>query len=164
LGELENTLVILIWGDNGARMEGTLTGSFNKWTMINGLPLTDEQLQLVLKWDGLEAWGTELMAPHYSAAWAWAGDCPFQWGKQVASHLGGTRNPMVVCWPQRITEQGGLRSQFTHVSDVGPTILEAAGVPQPACAGRGRPWLAAALADRRLRAAREIVAPCWAGL
>jgi arylsulfatase len=74
--------------------------------------------------------GTEMMAPHYSAAWG--GDCPFQWGKQVASHLGGTRNPMVVHRPQHITGQGGLRSQFTDVTDVGPTILEAAGVPQPA--------------------------------
>ncbi len=130
MGDLENTLVIFIWGDNGASLEGTLTGTFNEWTMINGLPLTDEQqLQLVLKWGGLEAWGTEMMAPHYSAAWAWAGDCPFQWGKQVASHLGGTRNPMVVHWPQRITDRGELRSQFTHVTDVGPTILEAAGVP-----------------------------------
>jgi arylsulfatase len=100
--------------------------------MINGLPLTDEQqLQLVLKWGGLEAWGTDMMAPHYSAAWAWAGDCPFHWGKQVASHLGGTRNPMVVHWPQGTGEQGGLRSQFTHVTDIGPTILAAAGIPQP---------------------------------
>jgi arylsulfatase A-like enzyme len=132
MGELENTLVIYIWGDNGASMEGTPTGSFNEMTMMNGIPLTDEQqLQLVLKWGGLEAWGTEVMAPHYAAAWAWAGNCPFQWGKQVASHLGGTRNPMVVHWPTRIQEQGGLRSQFTHVTDVGPTILEAAGVPQP---------------------------------
>jgi arylsulfatase A-like enzyme len=133
MGELENTLVIFIWGDNGASMEGTLTGSFNEWTMINGLPLTGEQqLQLVLKWGGLEAWGTEMMAPHYSAAWAWAGNCPFQWGKQVASHLGGTRDPVVVHWPNGIREQGGVRSQFTHITDVGPTILEAAGVPQPA--------------------------------
>jgi arylsulfatase A-like enzyme len=132
MGELENTLVIYIWGDNGASMEGTLSGTFNEWTTLNGIPLTDEQqLQLVLKWGGLEAWGTELMAPHYSAAWAWAGDAPFQWGKQVASHLGGTRDPMVVHWPTRIKEQGGLRSQFTHVIDIGPTILEAAGVPQP---------------------------------
>jgi arylsulfatase len=132
MGELENTLVIYIWGDNGASMEGTLTGTFNEWTTMNGIPLTDEQqLQLVLKWGGLDAWGTELMAPHYSAAWAWAGDCPFHWGKQVASHLGGTRNPMVVHWPKQIREQGGLRSQFTHVTDIGPTILEAAGVPQP---------------------------------
>jgi arylsulfatase A-like enzyme len=132
MGELENTLVIFIWGDNGASMEGTLTGSFNEWTMINGIPLTDEQqIQLVLKWGGLEAWGTDLMAPHYSAAWAWAGNCPFQWGKQVASHLGGTRNPMVVHWPNGFSGKSGLRSQFTHVTDVGPTILEAAGIPQP---------------------------------
>ena len=60
-----------------------------------------------------------MMDPHYSAAWAWAGNTPFQWGKQVASHLGGTRNPMVVHWPERITDAGGLRSQFTHVIDIG---------------------------------------------
>jgi hypothetical protein len=88
-------------------------------------------MQLVLKWGGLDAWGSELMAPHYSAAWAWASNCPFQWGKQVASHLGGTRDPMVVRWPERITEQGGLRTQFTHVIDIGPTLLEAAGIPEP---------------------------------
>ena len=63
--------------------------------------------------------GTEMMTPHYSAAWAWAGGCPFQWGKQVASHLGGTRDPMVVHWPERIKERGGLRSQFTHITDIG---------------------------------------------
>jgi arylsulfatase len=132
MGELENTLVIYIWGDNGASMEGTMTGTFNEMTTLNGVPLTDEQqLQLVLKWDGLEAWGTEMMAPHYSSAWAWASDTPFQWGKQVASHLGGTRDPMVVHWPKRIRERGGRRSQFTHVIDVGPMILEAAGVPEP---------------------------------
>jgi arylsulfatase len=85
----------------------------------------------VLKWGGLDAWGTDMMAPHYSAAWAWAGNCPFQWGKQVASHLGGTRDPMVVHWPNGIRETGTLRTQFTHVNDIGPTILEAAGLPQP---------------------------------
>ena len=132
MGELENTLVIYIWGDNGASMEGTLTGTFNELTTLNGIPLTDEQqLQLVLKWGGLEAWGSDMMGPHYSAAWAWAGDCPFQWGKQVASHLGGARDPMVLHWPRGFGERGGLRSQFTHVIDVGPTILEAAGLPQP---------------------------------
>jgi arylsulfatase A-like enzyme len=132
MGELENTLVIYIWGDNGASMEGTLTGTFNELTTLNGVPLTDEQqLQLTLKWGGLEAWGTDMMGPHYSAAWAWAGNCPFHWGKQVASHLGGTRDPMIVHWPKRITEQGGLRPQFTHIIDVGPTILEAVGLPQP---------------------------------
>ena len=71
------------------------------------------------------------MDPHYSAAWAWAGNTPFQWGKQVGSHLGGTRNPMVVHWPARITGSGGLRSQFTHVIDVAPTILDVAGIPAP---------------------------------
>jgi len=132
MGDLDNTLVIYIWGDNGASMEGTLSGTFNELTTMNGVPLTDEQqLQLVLKWGGLEAWGTELMSPHYSAAWAWASNTPFQLGKQVASHLGGTRDPMVVHWPERIKERGGLRSQFTHINDVGPTILEAARLPQP---------------------------------
>ncbi|MFG1813498.1 arylsulfatase [Kribbella sp. NPDC049174] len=132
MGDLDNTLIIYIWGDNGASMEGTLSGTFNELTTMNGVPLTDEQqVQLVLKWGGLEAWGSELMAPHYSAAWAWASNTPFQWGKQVASHLGGTRDPMVVHWPQRIKDGGGLRSQFTHINDVGPTILEAATVPQP---------------------------------
>ena len=100
--------------------------------MQNGIVLTPEQqLALIEQYGGLEAWGTELIAPHYAAAWAWAGNCPFQWGKQVASHLGGTRQPMVVRYPRLITEPGGLRSQFTHCIDIGPTILELAGLPQP---------------------------------
>ncbi|MCZ7537736.1 MAG: arylsulfatase, partial [Acidimicrobiia bacterium] len=131
MGELDDTLVIYIWGDNGASMEGTLTGSFNELTMQNGIPLTPEQqLALVEQYGGLDVWGTELIAPHYAAAWAWAGNCPFQWGKQVASHLGGTRDAMAIRWPRRIAA-GGLRSQFTHVIDVGPTVLEVAGIPQP---------------------------------
>jgi len=132
LGELGNTLIIWIWGDNGASMEGTITGSFNECTMQNGIPLTDEmQLQLTERYGGIEAWGGELMDPHYGAAWAWAGNTPFQWGKQVGSHLGGNRNPMVICWPERVTGTGGLRSQFTHVIDVAPTILDVAGIPVP---------------------------------
>jgi arylsulfatase A-like enzyme len=132
LGELHNTLVIWIWGDNGASMEGTVTGSFNEMTMQNGIPLTDEmQVQLAERYGGIDAWGTQLMDPHYSAAWAWAGNTPFKWGKQVGSHLGGTRNPMVVHWPARITDTGALRSHFTHAIDVGPTILEIAGIPAP---------------------------------
>ena len=100
--------------------------------MQNGIPLTaEQQLALVEQYGGLDVWGTELTAPHYAAAWAWAGNCPFQWGKQMASHLGGSRNPMAVSWPARITEKGGLRPQFTHVIDVGPTILEVAGIPAP---------------------------------
>jgi arylsulfatase len=132
MGELDSTLVIWIWGDNGASMEGTLTGTFNELTTLNGIPLTPEQqMGLLFKHGGLEAWGGELLEPHYSAAWGWAGNCPFQWGKQVGSHLGGTRNPMVARWPQRIAGAGGLRSHFTHVIDVGPTILDVAGIPQP---------------------------------
>ena len=132
MGELEDTLVIWIWGDNGSSMEGNLTGSFNELTMQNGIPLTPEQqLALVQRYGGLEVWGSELIAPHFSAAWAWAGNAPFQWGKQVASHLGGTRNPAVVHWPSRVRDQGAVREQFSHVIDVGPTILEIAGIPQP---------------------------------
>ena len=132
LGEMENTLIIWIWGDNGASMEGTVTGSFNELTMQNGIPLTDEmQLQLAERYGGLDQWGGAIMDPHYGAAWAWAGNTPFKWGKQVGSHLGGTRNPMVVHWPDRVTDAGGLRSQFTHVIDVAPTILEIAGIPAP---------------------------------
>ena len=72
-----------------------------------------------------------MMAPHYSAAWAWAGNTPFKWGKQVGSHLGGTRNPLVVHWPDRVPEGGGLRKHFTHVTDIAPTILDIAGIPMP---------------------------------
>ncbi len=123
MGELENTVVIWIWGDNGASMEGTLTGTFNELTTLNGIPLTpEEQIGLIFKHGGLEAWGDEQLAPHYSAGWAWAGNAPFDWGKQVASHLGGTRNPMVVHWPGGIEDAGAVRSHYTHVTDIGPTI------------------------------------------
>ena len=133
LGELDNTLVIWIWGDNGASIEGSLTGSFNELTMQNGIPLTDEmQMQLAERYGGLEAWGGAMMDPHYSAAWAWAGNTPFQWGKQMGSHLGGTRDPMVVHWPARVAQGGGLRVPgFTHVTDLMPTILEVCGIPAP---------------------------------
>ncbi len=132
LGEIDNTLIVWIWGDNGASMEGTITGSFNELTTQNGIPLTAEmQLQLSEQYGGLDQWGAPIMDPHYSAAWAWAGASPFQWGKQVGSHLGGTRNPLVVKWPAHIKEVGGLRAQFTHVIDVAPTILEVAGIPEP---------------------------------
>ena len=132
MGELDNTIVIYIFGDNGASLEGTITGSFNELTMQNGIALTaEQQLSLIEQYGGLDAWGTDAYAPHYASAWAWAGNTPFQWGKQVASHLGGTRNGMVIAWPDRIKDAGGLRTQFTHCIDIGPTILEAAGIPQP---------------------------------
>ena len=132
MGELDNTLVLYIFGDNGASLEGTITGSFNELTMQNGIALTPEQqLSLIEQYGGLDAWGTDAFAPHYASAWAWAGNAPFQWGKQVASHLGGTRNrDGRLLAGERIKDAGGLRSQFTHCIDVGPTILEAAGIPE----------------------------------
>jgi len=130
--QLDNTLIIFIWGDNGASMEGTETGTFNEVTTISGIRLSSEQqTRLIDAHGGMDAWGGPSMQPHYSCAWAWTGNAPFQWGKQVASHLGGTRNPMVVSWPRKIKDKGGLRSQFTHVIDVAPTILEAAGIAAP---------------------------------
>ena len=132
MGELDNTVVIWIWGDNGASMEGTLTGTFNELTTLNGIPLTpEEQIGLLFKHGGLEAWGDDQLAPHYSAGWAWAGNAPFDWGKQVASHLGGTRNPLVVHWPGGIGDAGAVRSHYTHVTDVGATVLDLAGIPMP---------------------------------
>ncbi|MGD8485285.1 MAG: arylsulfatase [Chloroflexota bacterium] len=132
MGELDNTIVVYIWGDNGASMEGTFTGSFNETTFFNGVILEPaEQLEIIEKFGGVEELGGEHTAPHYAAPWAHANNTPFQWGKQMASHLGGTRDPMVISWPERIKARGELRSQFTHVIDVGPTILELVGLPEP---------------------------------
>ena len=103
MGELDNTLVIYIWGDNGACMEGTLTGSFNETTFFNGVVLdAEQQLEIIEKFGGVEELGGFHTAPHFAAAWAHANNTPFQWGKQMASHLGGTRDPMVVAWPKRL--------------------------------------------------------------
>ena len=132
MDDLDNTLVFYIWGDNGSSMEGTVTGSFNEMTFLNGLVFeAAQQLRLIEQYGGIEALGGDHTAPHYAAAWAHAGNTPFQWGKQMASHLGGTRNPMVVAWPQRITPSRDVRSQFTHCIDVASTVLEAVGLPQP---------------------------------
>jgi arylsulfatase len=132
MGLTDNTLIFYIFGDNGASMEGTETGTFNEMTTLNGVPLTaDQQLKAIKAYGGLEKWGGPDMDPHYAAAWAWAGNTPFQWGKQVASALGGIRNPMVISWPKRIKDKGGVRTQFTHCTDVAQTILEAAGLPEP---------------------------------
>jgi len=132
MGDLDNTLVIYVWGDNGASLEGTTTGSFNELTFLNGLILDPkQQTELIEKYGGIEALGGPHTAPHCAAAWAHACNTPFQWGKQVASHLGGTRNPMVVAWPWRIKPSTDTRAQFTHCIDIAPTILEAAGIPEP---------------------------------
>ena len=131
MGELDNTIVIYIWGDNGASMEGTFTGSFNETTFFNGVVLEPaEQLEIIERFGGVEALGSEHTAPHYAAPWAHANNTPFQWGKQMASHLGGTRDPMVIAWPNRIEAGGSIRSQFTHAIDIGPTILELVGLPE----------------------------------
>ncbi len=132
MGDLENTLVIYIWGDNGSSMEGTVTGSFNEMTFLNGVVLdADHQLELIEQYGGIDAIGGDHTAPHFASAWAHAGNTPFQWGKQMSSHLGGTRNPMVVSWPIKIKGRGDLRTQFTHCIDIAPTVLEAVGLPEP---------------------------------
>ncbi len=132
MGDLDDTLVVYIWGDNGASMEGTITGSFNEMTFLNGVVLDAEhQLELIEQYGGAEALGDEHTAPHFASAWAHANNTPFQWGKQTGSHLGGTRDPMVIAWPGRIPTGGAMRSQFTHVIDLAPTVLEAAGIPVP---------------------------------
>jgi len=132
LGERDNTLVIYIWGDNGASMEGTITGSFNEMTFLNGVVLDpDHQLQLIEQYGGIAELGGEHTAPHFASAWAHANNTPFQWGKQMASHLGGTRDPMVISWPARIAPDSTPRAQFTHCIDVAPTVLEVIGLPVP---------------------------------
>ncbi|WP_019180325.1 arylsulfatase [Microbacterium yannicii] len=129
LGALENTIVYYIIGDNGASAEGTLNGAFNEMANFNGMAALETPEFMVSK---MSEFGTPTSYNHYAVGWAWAMDTPFQWTKQVASHWGGTRNGTIVHWPQGIAEPGGLRSQFTHVIDVAPTILEAAGLPEPA--------------------------------
>lgn len=126
MGELENTLIIYIAGDNGASMEGGLHGTSNLMAPINGL--TESTADMLAKLDEL---GSPTTAPHYPIGWAWAGNTPFQWGKRIASHLGGTRDPMVVSWPKRIRDAGGIRNQFEDLTDIVPTILDVIGVPQP---------------------------------
>jgi len=125
-GQLDNTLIFYIVGDNGASAEGGLVGLYNEMTYFNGV---NETVQDILKhYDEL---GGPTTYPHYAAGWAVAGDTPFTWTKQVASSYGGTRNGMVIHWPKGLTAKGELRSQWHHVIDITPTILEAAGLPEP---------------------------------
>jgi arylsulfatase len=125
-GQLDNTLIFYIVGDNGASAEGGMNGLFNEYTYFNKAP---ETVQDILKhYDEL---GGPMTYNHYAAGWAVAGDSPFEWTKQVASSYGGTRNGMVIHWPKGIKAKGELRSQWHHVIDVAPTILEAAGLPEP---------------------------------
>ena len=125
---LDDTLVYVIIGDNGASAEGTLQGAFNEMTNINGLPELETPEFLSSK---LEEFGGEGSYGHYAVGWAWAMDTPYQWTKQVASHWGGTRNGTIVHWPNGIADTGGVRNQFAHVIDVAPTVLQVAGIPEP---------------------------------
>ena len=140
MGDLENTLIFYIWGDNGASMEGTVTGSFNEMTFLNGVVLDPEQqLKLIEQYGGIDAIGGEHTAPHVAAAWAHAGNTPFQWGKQMASHLGGTRNPMVVAWPDAAQARHATCARSSRTASTSrPTVLEAAGIPEPNAGRRDR--------------------------
>jgi arylsulfatase len=126
IGQLDNTLVFYILGDNGASAEGGMNGLFNEMTYFNGV---HERVEDILKhYDDL---GGPLSYGHYAAGWAVAGDTPFTWTKQVAANYGGTRNGMIVHWPGRIKAHGEVRSQWHHIIDIAPTTLEAAGLPEP---------------------------------
>ena len=125
-GELENTFVILIYGDNGTSAEGGRSGMFSEMTYFNGV---QEKVEDMLK--HLDQWGGPETYPHMAAGWAVAFDTPYQWTKQVGSDYGGTKVGMAIHWPKGIGAKGELRTQFHHVIDVAPTILEAAGLPEP---------------------------------
>ena len=126
MGQLDNTLIIYISGDNGASAEGMLSGTPNEFTTFNGVavPVKDQFL-----W--YEFWGSDKTFPHFAAPWAWAMDTPFKWMKQVPSHFGGTAQGVAMSWPGHIQDKGGIRRQFHHVIDIVPTILEATNIPAP---------------------------------
>ncbi|WP_327016447.1 arylsulfatase [Cryobacterium sp. MP_3.1] len=128
LGILDDTIIYYIIGDNGASAEGTVNGAFNEMANFNGMAALETPEFMAAK---IDEFGSPSSYNHYAVGWAWAMDTPFQWTKQVASHWGGTRNGTIVHWPTGIAEKGGLREQFTHCIDIAPTILEAAGLPEP---------------------------------
>jgi arylsulfatase len=125
-GELDNTLVMYVVGDNGASAEGGLEGTFSELASLIGVQLG---LESTIK--RIDEIGGPRSEPHVPVGWAWAMNAPFQWTKQVASHFGGTRNPLVVHWPRGIKAKGQIRDQFHHVIDVVPTILEACQISEP---------------------------------
>jgi arylsulfatase len=128
LGVLDDTLIYYILGDNGASAEGSLQGTFNEMMMLNGAGALETTEFMASK---IDLFGTPEAYNHYAVGWAHAMDTPYQWTKQVASHWGGTRNGTIVHWPRGFTARGEVRSQFHHVIDVAPTVLEAAGLPEP---------------------------------
>jgi arylsulfatase A-like enzyme len=126
MGKLDNTLIIYITGDNGTSAEGSTIGTPNVMTSYQGISVSvPEQMKFY------DIWGSDKTYPHMSVAWSWAFDTPFKWTKQVASHFGGTRQGMAIAWPNRIKDAGGIRTQFHHMIDIVPTILEATGIPAP---------------------------------
>jgi hypothetical protein len=126
MGELDNTLIIYIQGDNGASAEGSRQGLLNEMTFFNNLK---EPFSEVLR--RMDELGGPMTFNHYPIGWAHAMDTPFQWTKQIASHFGGTRNGIAISWPKHIKARGEVRSQFAHVTDIMPTVLEAVGIPAP---------------------------------
>jgi len=126
MGELDNTLIIFIQGDNGASAEGSPQGLLNEMTFFNNIKEPFEDV--LARMDQL---GGPMTFNHYPVGWAHAMDTPFQWTKQIASHFGGTRNGLAISWPNGIKARGEIRSQFHHVIDIMPTILEVTGLPQP---------------------------------
>jgi arylsulfatase A-like enzyme len=126
MGQLDNTLIIYISGDNGASAEGMLNGTPNEFTTFNGVEVP---VKAQFLW--YPFWGSDKTFPHFAAPWAWAMSTPFKWVKQVASHFGGTAQGMAISWPGHIGDPGGIRRQFHHFIDVVPTILEATGIPAP---------------------------------
>lgn len=128
LGALDNTLVYVIIGDNGASAEGSMHGTTNEGFTINHLNEIEDEEYVTAHIDDI---GTPASYNHYAVGWAHAMDTPYQWTKQVASHWGGTRNGTIVSWPNGIAAKGEIRNQFTHCIDVAPTVLQAAGIPEP---------------------------------
>ncbi len=126
MGKMDNTLFFYIVGDNGASAEGGPEGTYNEMMALNGIIGKASQMM-----NHIDDWGSPDTFPHFAIGWALAGNTPFQWTKQVASHFGGTRNGMVMHWPARIQAKGEMRSQFHHVIDVAPTVLEATSLPEP---------------------------------
>lgn len=126
MGQMDNTLVFYVLGDNGASAEGGMNGLFNEMTYFNAVPeKTEDILKRINELGGPNSYN------HFAAGWAVAGDTPFTWTKQVASNYGGTRNGLIIHWPRYIKGKGELRTQWHHVIDIAPTILEAAGLPEP---------------------------------
>lgn len=126
MGELDNTMIVFIAGDNGSSAEGQMNGMYNEMTYFNQVPETvDDMLR------HYDEWGSVSTYPHMSAGWAVATDAPFTWTKQVASDFGGTRNGMVIHYPKGIKAKGEIRNQFSHVIDIAPTIYEVCGLPSP---------------------------------